>query len=72
MESNKKNVVKRPDARSLKIQSKYRNNQFSTSIVPELILRGRWLEDLGFKKESRVTVHTSKKKIVIRPEPGKE
>lgn len=65
---SKKNAPKRPDARSLKIQPKHRFNRWSTSIVPELILCGKWLEDLGFEKESRVVVHASKELIVIRPE----
>lgn len=64
----KKRTPKRPEARSLKIQPKHRFNSQSTSIVPELILCGKWLEELGFEKESRVTVHTSKELIVIRPE----
>ncbi len=66
---SKRNTSLRPGVRSLKLQPKYRGN---TSIVPELILCGKWLEELGFKKESRVTLHTSKELIVIRPEetPG--
>ena len=70
MKSNthKKKAPKRSKARSLKIQPKYRFNRWSTSIVPELTLCGKWLEELGFAKESRVVVHTSKELIVIRPE----
>lgn len=67
---NKKGPPKRPGARSLKIQPKYCINRWHTSIVPEIILCGKWLEELGFKKESRVVVHTSKELIVIRPEEG--
>lgn len=69
MKSNIKNKSpKRPEVRSLKVQPKHRTNRWSKSIVPELILSGKWLEELGFKKESRVVVHTSKELIVIRPE----
>lgn len=64
-QTNKRNIPERPGTRSLKLQPKHRGN---TSIVPELILCGKWLEELGFKKESRVTLHTSKELIVIRPE----
>ena len=67
-QKTKNRTPKRPGARSLKIQPKYRFNSCSTSIVPELTLCGKWLEELGFEKESRVTVHTSKELIVIRPE----
>lgn len=66
----KKRKPKRPEARSLKIQPKYRFNKQGTSIVPQLILCGKWLEKQGFKKESRVVVYTSKRLIVIRPEEG--
>jgi len=70
MKSNnhKKKLPKRPEARSLKIQPKHRFNRWSTSVVPEIILCGKWLEELGFTKESRVVVHTSKELIVIRPQ----
>ncbi len=68
-QTNKRNTPERPTARSLKVQPKHRGN---TSIVPELILCGKWLEELGFEKESRVTVHTSKELIVIRPEETPE
>lgn len=66
--TKRKKLPKRPEARSLKIQPKHRFNKYSTSIVPEIILSGKWLEELGFEKESRVTVHTSRELIVIRPE----
>ena len=66
MKPNNKKEAPRP--RSLKIQPKYRTNRWGTSIVPELKLSGKWLENLGFEKESRVEVHTSKGLIIIRPE----
>ena len=59
---------KRPEVRSLKLQPKFRLYQRQTNIVPELKLCGLWLEELGFEVGSRVTVHTSKELIVIRPE----
>ena len=68
MKSNKKKAPKRPGSRSLKIHTNHRINLSSESRVPEIILKGKWLEELGFKKESRVVVHTSKELIVIRPE----
>lgn len=64
----KRKPLKRPQVRSLKIQPRHRYNQWSTSVVPELILRGKWLEELGFAKESRVVLHTSRELIVIQPE----
>jgi hypothetical protein len=68
MKSNKRKAPKRPGARSLKIYTNHRISRWSESRVPEIILKGKWLEELGFKKESRVVVHTSKELIVIRPE----
>jgi len=66
--TKRKKQPKGSGSRSLKIQPKHRINRWSTSIVPEIILSGKWLEELGFEKESRVTVHTSRERIVIRPE----
>ena len=68
MKMNKNKIVKRSQERSLKVQPKYRFNRWSTSVVPEIVLCGKWLEELGFNKESRVVVHASKELIVIRPQ----
>lgn len=70
--SKRKRGPKRLEARSLKIQPKHRINRWSTSVVPELKLAGNWLENLGFTIDSRVTVHTSKELIVIRPQAQEE
>lgn len=70
--SKRKKRPKRPEARSLKIQPKYRLNQWSTSVVPEIKLCGNWLEKLGFSVEGRVIVHTSKELIAIRPQGPEE
>lgn len=73
MRTNKnKNQPKRPEVRSLKIQPRHRFNKWSTSIVPELILRGKWLEEFGFEKESRAVIHASEGLIVIQPQKQKE
>lgn len=62
-----------PKVRSLKIQSKYRAsrarilNKPKPSIVPELILCGKWLQELGFNVNARVAVYASDQQIVIRP-----
>ncbi len=54
--------------RSLKIQTRYRSSRWRESTVPVLTLCGKWLEELGFEKGSRVVVCTSSKQIIIRPE----
>ena len=68
MKTNKKKAVNQPESRSLKIQQKHRSSRYSSSVVPELTLRGKWLEKLGFERDSRVVLETSKGMIVIRPE----
>lgn len=73
MSTSKKNKhPKTPHARNLKIQPKYRINRWSTSMVPEIKLCGNWLEKLGFNVDSRVTIHTSKELIIIRPQEHEE
>ena len=64
----KQSGLKRPEARSLKIQPIHRLNRWSRSIVPEIKLCGNWLANHGFEPESRVIVHASNGLIVIRPE----
>ena len=72
MRTNKRKDTEQPGTRTLKIQPKHRFNRWSTSIVPELILSGKWLEQLGFEAESRVTIYTSEELIVIRPQETEE
>lgn len=70
--SKRNKQPKRPEARSLKIQPRYRVNRWSTSMVPEIKLCGNWLEKLGFTIDTQITVHTSKELIVIRPQDREE
>jgi hypothetical protein len=62
----KKSGVRRPAVRSLKIQPKYRVDQWrDTSVAPEIKLCGAWLEQLGFKCGMRVIVTTMKEVLTI-------
>lgn len=70
--TKKKTGLKRPEARSLKIQPIHRISRWSRSIVPEIKLCGNWLANLGFEPESRVIIHASKELIVIRPQEPEE
>lgn len=72
MRTDKTIKSKRLRVRSLKIQPRHRLNKWSTSVVPELVLRGKWLEEFGFKKDSRVVIHTSEDLIVIQPQKHEE
>jgi hypothetical protein len=77
MRTTKENAIKKQPketkARSLKIQPKYRASRARAllkpkpSIVPELTLCGKWLQELGFNVNARVAVYASDQQIVIRP-----
>jgi hypothetical protein len=62
----KKSGIQRPAVRSLKIQPKYRVDQWrDTSVAPEIKLCGAWLEQLGFHCGKRVTVTMMKEVLII-------
>ncbi len=67
MRINKKNPIRRPEVRSLKIQPKTRYNKYSQKDVPEIKLCGEWLQSLGFEKEQRVIVTSMPHLLIIRP-----
>lgn len=55
--------------RSLKIQAKYRRNRFNEStIVPELRISGKWLQNLGFNPDSQAMIIVENDKISIYSE----
>lgn len=37
---------------------------------PQIILQGKWLEDLGYQVGDRIEVNIIKNKIVIKKEPS--
>jgi toxic protein SymE len=62
----KKPGVSRPAVRSLKIQPKYRVDQWRDArVAPEIKLCGTWLEQLGFQCGKRVIVTTMKELLII-------
>lgn len=62
----KKTGVRRPEVRSLKIQPKYRVDQWrDAKVAPEIKLCGNWLEQLGFQCGKRVIVTTMKELLII-------
>jgi hypothetical protein len=66
----KKSGVPRPAVRSLKIQPKYRVDQWRDArVAPEIKLCGTWLEQLGFHCGKRVIVTTMKEVLVITLQP---
>lgn len=59
--------VEHPYVRYLKIRPLYRQLQYKESIVPELRLNGRWLENAGFDFEKYVSVTVMKGLLIIKP-----
>lgn len=68
MRTSKRQTLRRPEVRSLKIQPKTRFNKHSQVDVPEIKLCGNWLEALGFELETRVVVTSMPNLLIIRPE----
>jgi hypothetical protein len=62
--------MKTKKTRSLKIQPRYRMAKYTNKIstVPELKLCGKWLAEIGFTEENRVSVQVSEGLIIIQPE----
>jgi hypothetical protein len=65
----KKEKIKQPEVRSLKVQFKTRFNTNSNKDVPEIRLCGNWLEKLGFHYGKKISVTTREKLLVIRLHP---
>ncbi len=66
MRTNKRQTIRKPDVRSLKIQPKTRFNKYSQKEVPEIKLCGNWLQNLGFELGTRVTVTSMPNLLIIR------
>jgi hypothetical protein len=67
--NGKKQVIRRPEVRSLKIQPRFRENAYSTVDVPEIKLCGNWLSQLGFCQGRRVVVTTMNELLIVRLQP---
>ena len=68
MRTLKKQISKRPEVRSLKIQPTIKFNRWSQTKVPVIRLSGLWLDKLGFTPEKRVAVMTMDKLLIIKLE----
>lgn len=51
--------------RKLKIYSKYQTRRYGLTTIPEIRLKGKWLEKLGFKQGKRISVEQKKNKLTI-------
>lgn len=68
MRTLKKQISKRPEVRSLKIQPTIKFNRWSQTRVPVIKLSGLWLQKLGFTPEKRVSVMTMDNLLIIKLE----
>ncbi|WP_313654651.1 SymE family type I addiction module toxin [Pantoea sp.] len=50
------------------LQREYRPNKGQPNPLPQLIIKGRWLEDLGFNTGQPVTVTVERGRLVIEAE----
>ena len=54
-------------ARKLKVHERYNNNAHSYVKVPEICLKGKWLEEAGFAPNDYILVSCEEGKIIITP-----
>ncbi|WP_336716851.1 SymE family type I addiction module toxin [Chryseobacterium mucoviscidosis] len=53
------------NSRKLKIYSRFQKSSNQLIIVPEIRLRGKWLDELGFGEGKMVNIQQKKNKIII-------
>lgn len=58
--------------RRLKIHTRYQTSTYRMITVPEIRLRGKWLDKLGFKKGQMVNIEQKKNKLIITLDKRKE
>lgn len=51
--------------RKLKIHTKYQARTNRGVTIPQIVLKGKWLDELGFKKGEIVLVKQEKNKLTI-------
>jgi len=55
-----------PQTHQLKVQPLFRPTRYGQTMVPELRINGRWLENAGFIAEQRVNITVTEKLLIIR------
>ncbi|MCQ4141174.1 type I toxin-antitoxin system SymE family toxin [Chryseobacterium sp. EO14] len=53
------------NSRKLKIYSRFQKSSYKLIIVPEIRLRGKWLDEIGFGEGKMVNIQQKKNKIII-------
>ena len=52
-------------ARILKLQTEIRGRNYPKKYYPVLLLKGKWLQDCGFKEQQHVNIDVRKEKLII-------
>lgn len=55
------------DIKELKIQPKTSQRAHGSKTVPEINLKGLWLEAVGFKAGSKVVIEVRENELIIKP-----
>jgi hypothetical protein len=66
MQTVRTKKIAQPKVRRIKILPQMRINQWSTTPIAELRMRGLWLIEMGFVPEKRVTITTMNKMMIIK------
>jgi toxic protein SymE len=53
------------NSRKLKIHKKYQARAYRGITIPEIILKGKWLDKLGFKEGKMINIQQQKNKLII-------
>ena len=53
----------------IRMNSRKLKTYYNKDIRPQIILQGKWLEDLGYKIGDKIEVNLTKDKITIKKEP---
>ncbi|AEA44952.1 SymE family type I addiction module toxin [Fluviicola taffensis] len=52
-------------SRKIKIQPRFILRKYDKTIVPEILLKGKWLAEMGFKAGQEVKIELNENKLVI-------
>jgi toxic protein SymE len=64
--------MSKTNTRTLTIHSKYRALTYGSTIIPEIRLEGKWLQELGFKMGQKVKIVMEENRLVITPQGNDE
>lgn len=64
--------MKKTNLRKLKVHKRYVSNSNSYSQVPEILLKGKWLDVAGFPPNTYINVSCEEGMIVITPREPEE